>query len=81
MKKTVILMIFLLISGCNKVTKEAFDAVRTNGHIICYSGNTKIFEGDSIGMIQGGGQNDEWFFKDSKTGKFTRISGSCVIQN
>jgi hypothetical protein len=67
--------------GCTDTLKANFEAIGRPGHITCFSGGQKFYEGDSTGIIQTVEQSDGWEFKDAKTGKFIRVSGACLIQN
>lgn len=71
----------LLIASCTDTDRASINAYGNPGIISCYSGGKLIFEGSSTGVIQTVSHSDGWEFKDSKTGKFIRVSGDCVIQN
>jgi hypothetical protein len=64
-----------------QLQQAAFSALGTPGYITCYSGNTVILDTESTGKIFTVEHSDGWEFKDSKDGKFVRVSGACVIRN
>jgi hypothetical protein len=75
------LIFVFALAGCTDADMAHLSAMGSSGHIKCWSGGAVIFEGDSTGVIHTVDKSDGWEFKDIKTGKFTRISGACVIQN
>lgn len=79
MKKLLFGLLFL--TGCTDTDRASFHAIGNPGHITCYSASNIILDTDSTGVIQTVDKSDGWEFKDSKTGKFTRVSGACVIRN
>ncbi len=76
-----ILSLSLLISSCTDSQKANFNSLGNQGEITCYSGGKEIYKGVSTGKIATVSNSDGWEFKDSKTGKFIRVSGDCVITN
>jgi hypothetical protein len=81
MKKVFFVALCLLVAGCTDTTIANLSSYGSQGHIQCYSGGKLIYEGDSTGKLQTVSNSDGWEFKDSKTGKFIRVSGDCVISN
>jgi hypothetical protein len=79
MKYSLIAMLFLV--GCTDTKMAALGSYGNSGEIVCFSGGNKIYSGLSTGKIHTVSNSDGWEFKDSKTGKFVRVSGDCVIQN
>jgi len=75
------LLLLLLFTSCTNAECAQVTSLGTPGHIICYSANTVIYEGDSTGKISTEDQSDGWFLQDAKTGKLVRVSGACVITN
>lgn len=45
------LLILFFLTGCTDAGFASFEALGKSGHIICYSGGEKIYEGDSTGRI------------------------------
>lgn len=81
MKKWILgTMMFFGIS-CTDAMCGSITAYGDAAHIKCWSGGKLIYEGDSTGRIATTDGSDGWEFKDSKTGKFIRVSGQCVIEN
>jgi uncharacterized protein YdeI (BOF family) len=56
-------------------------AVGSPGHVVCYSGGVKFYEGDSTGKIATEKQSDGWFFQEAGSNKLVRVSGACLIKN
>lgn len=79
MRLIILITIIFEILGCTDIDRASFFALGNPGHIECYSGTLKIFEGMSTGVIQTVAHSDGWEFKDQATGKFIRVSGACVI--
>lgn len=76
-----VFFIALVVIGCTDTDIASVGAFGSPGHITCYSGGKVIFDGVSTGRIQTVDRSDGWEFKDSKTGRFIRVSGPCVIEN
>jgi hypothetical protein len=76
-----LLVLLIGLVGCTDASIASLGAYGSSGHIVCYSGATVIIDTMSTGRIGTVEHSDGWEFKDSKTGKFTRVSGPCVIQN
>ncbi len=67
--------------GCTDAGWKNFTTLGDPGHVVCYSGGQKIYEGDSTGKIATVTNSDGWEFEEQGTGKFVRVSGDCVIRN
>jgi hypothetical protein len=81
MIKVIAFALALAFVGCTDSTVASLGAYGSAAHIKCWSGTQVIYEGDSTGRISTVSQSDGWEFRDAKTGKFTRVSGPCVIVN
>jgi len=79
--KTLMVLAVILISGCTDATQASWGALGSPGHITCYSADTVILDTESTGKIATVDNSDGWEFKDSKDGKFVRVTGPCVIRN
>lgn len=79
--KYILLIVSVLLFGCTDTQIASIDAYGKQGSIKCYSGGKLIYEGVATGRIQTVHQSDGWEFKDSKSGKFLRVTGDCVIEN
>jgi hypothetical protein len=71
----------LMLIGCTDAEFANLTTLGDSGHVKCYSGGEVIYEGDSTGKIATTSQSDGWEFKEAATGKFVRVSGTCVIKN
>ena len=78
---TLLLIVLLGLSACSDAERTQLMAVGSSGHITCYSGTLKIYEGDATGKIATESHSDGWFFKEKVTGDLIRVSGSCLIRN
>ena len=81
MKLILVAALTMLLVGCTDTTMASMGAYGKPGHIVCYSGTEKIYEGNSTGRIQTVTNSDGWEFQEAETLKFKRISGACVITN
>lgn len=81
MKKLIVLSMLLFCVSCTEAEKASFKALGNPAKIKCYSGGVLIYEGSSTGRVSTVMNSDGWAFEDVKTGKFVRISGTCVIEN
>jgi hypothetical protein len=79
MKYFLIGLVFLM--GCTDAEFANFTSLGSSAHITCYSGDKVTYDGISTGKVSTVTHSDGWQFKDSKTGKFMRVSGPCVIEN
>ena len=69
------------LAGCTDAAVSQFSALGEAGEVVCYSGGREIYKGRSTGKIKTEGQSDGYFFRDSSTGKLTRVTGDCIITN
>lgn len=67
--------------GCTDADMSGLETYGKAGHVKCFSGGQAIYDGMSTGKIQTVQHSDGWEFRDAATGKFIRVSGSCVIEN
>jgi hypothetical protein len=81
MKLNIALLALFALLGCTDAQMTQFTTLGTSGHIRCYSGNYKFYEGDSTGKIATETQSDGWYFREKGSGKLIRISGACLIVN
>jgi len=79
MKKFLVILCVLFISGCTDADRGKVHAIGSEGHIECWSGGHKYYDGYSTGVIHTEEQTDGWYFVEKETNRFVRISGSCVI--
>lgn len=70
-----------LLVGCTPAEMAQYKAIGKAGHIVCYSGGEKIYEGYSEGKIQTEKKSDGWYFMEKQTGDLIRLSGDCLIRN
>lgn len=80
MNKVILSVVSILsLTACTDTGRASLSAYGNPATVTCYSGGTVIFKGRSTGRVQSTEQSDGWEFKDAGTGKFTRISGTCVV--
>lgn len=80
--KYLTLMGCLLLAACSDTGKAAWSALGNPGHITCWNGvGAVILDTESTGKIMTVEHSDGWEFKDSKDGKFVRVTAACVIRN
>lgn len=70
-----------ILASCTDTDRASIEALGRPGHIECWSGEHKIYEGKASGRIQTVQNSDGWEFKEKGTGAFVRVSGPCVIRN
>jgi len=75
------LILLLVFSGCTNADWAQWGALGSSGHIVCFSGGQKIYEGDSTGKISTEHNSDGWYFQEKGSGSLIRISGTCIIRN
>ena len=76
-----ILIIALMLASCTDTDKASLSSIGSSGEITCYSGGKVILKTKSTGRIQTVEGSDGWEFKDAASGRFIRVSGTCVIEN
>ncbi len=77
MKNLILCTLFL--AACTDTQYASFQALGSRHHVICWSGDTVIYEGISTGRVLSPKDSDGWQFEDEKTGKLVEVSGNCVI--
>lgn len=70
--KALLIILPLLLTSCIDDKK---------GSIKCYSGNTLIYEGKSIGAISNVSYSDNYQFRELGTDNFMEVSGNCIIKH
>lgn len=78
---TLTALVMLAVSACTDVQRASLGAFGDAATITCYSGGRVFYQGQSTGRVKATDNSDGWEFKDAKTGKFVRLSGSCVVEN
>jgi len=76
-----IFLVSILLFGCTNSKLASIGALGRIGKIKCYSGGVLILDATSTGRISTVTESDGWEFEDEATGKFVRVSGTCVIYN
>lgn len=71
------LLVFLM--ACTSAEVAKFQALGDPAHVVCYSGETVIYDGFSTGKVLSESSSDGYYFKDSKAGRAVEVSGNCVI--
>lgn len=75
----VIALAILNTLGCTDTERASLAALGNAHHVVCYSGEKVIYEGNSTGRVQSPKESDGWQFEDAKTHLLTEVSGNCVI--
>lgn len=65
--------------ACTDTQYAAFNALGSQHHIQCWSGDSVIYEGNSTGRVLSPDGSDGWRFEDAETRKLVEVSGNCVI--
>jgi hypothetical protein len=73
------LIILLSVVGCSYANRSAISAWGKRHDVKCYSGGKLFFEGYTTGKVENEAHSDGYYFQDEATGKFTTVSGDCVI--
>lgn len=79
--KKLVLIALVIFTGCTDSDMANITSLGSSAHVICYSGTAVIYNGFSTGKVATVTNSDGWQFKDSKSGKFIRVSGACVVEN
>jgi len=80
MNRLFLLPILLLTVGCTDATFAKFQALGGSATVVCHSGGQVIFQGASTGKVQSPDNSDGYQFVNKATGKFTEVSGECLIE-
>ena len=82
MKRLLIAALFIVgVTACTDADMGHLKAYGGTGHVVCYSGNLKIYDGESTGKIQNdAGGSDGYEFVDKADHKLTQVSGNCVVK-
>lgn len=81
MYKFLALISIVLLSGCTDADRGKLGAIGKDGHIQCWSGDHKFYDGYSTGVVHTEETTDGWYFVEKSTNEFIRISGNCLIRN
>ncbi len=76
-----VLAFTFMFTACTDTALASIGAIGDAADVTCYSGGQVIFKGRSTGVVEATQNSDGWEFKDAATGKFVRISGTCVVVN
>ena len=79
MNRVTLFLTVLAITGCTDTDRASLAALGNAHHVVCYSGERVIYEGNSTGRVQSPKESDGWQFEDAKTRLLTEVSGNCVI--
>lgn len=80
MKIYLVTGLIVLLSGCTDAGCSRMTRYGSTAHVVCYSGDTKIFDSRSTGAIKNSEQSDGYYFKDAADGRLTEVSGNCVLK-
>lgn len=73
-------IIALLLVGCTDAGMGKFTALGNKATVMCWSGDTVIFNGRSTGKVRTEENSDGYFFVDSASKQTVEVSGNCVIK-
>lgn len=77
----ILFCIAILLTRCTDATLGGFHSLGSSAHVRCWSGTLPVYDGTSTGKVRATEASDGWEFVDAKTGKFVRVSGTCVVEN
>ncbi len=69
-----------LVIGCTVSCDCGSSGPKTRDSIKCFSGGTVIFESDNVEMGARYRDDTAWSFKDGSTGRWTKITGDCIVK-
>ena len=81
MKTFMMIFLVVLMCGCTDAMYGGLTSYGSAAEVTCYSGGIVTYDGISTGKVVATSQSDGWEFVDSKTNKFMRVSGDCIVQN
>lgn len=70
----------LFLSGCTDASCSRMTRFGGSAHVICYSGDSKIFDSKSTGAVNNSQQSDGYYFRDSADNRLTEVSGNCILK-
>ena len=76
-----IILLALALTGCTDAAYSSLASYGSSATVVCYSGGTVIYDGESTGRVASTAQSDGWEFNEKTTNKFKRVSGDCVVTN
>lgn len=81
MKKLIALIVgaSVLLTGCTDAWKGKIKALGNHAHVVCYSGNTKIYDGKSTGKVKSEANSDGYYFIPVGSALPIEVSGNCII--
>ena len=68
-----------LVTGCTDTARSQLGAYGSPAHVVCYSAELVIYDGNSTGKVSSPTNSDGYQFRDRETGKLVEVSGNCVI--
>lgn len=80
LSKITLLFFPMIFSGCAfDAWIGKFDRLGESATVECWSGNQKIYSGQSTGAVKSESYSDGYFFRDKKTNQVMEVSGNCII--
>lgn len=79
MKLIIALVAVATLAGCTDAKMGKIQALGGTAHVMCWSGDTLIYDGHSTGKVSNSEQSDGYYFIDKADGKLKEVSGNCVI--
>lgn len=80
MKRTILLITILLLSGCTNAGRSQLFGYGSDFKVKLYSGGELVQEWQSKGKVLTEADSDGWYFMDAKTNKLIRVSGTVVVE-
>lgn len=79
--KRILVLSLLALAACTDADMAQFRALGTPCHIVCYSMGTKIFDGNSTGIVSVDSDGN-LKFNNVSTGRYTEVNeASCIIEH
>ena len=74
------LIILLFLCGCTDGVIGKIKSYGKGAVIVCYSGGTEIYKGESTGKVLSEQSSDGYYFVDKRTGAMMEIAADCVFK-
>jgi len=69
----------LVLTGCTDAARGKLSAYVGSAGVVCYSGSSLIYKGESTGKVSSSESSDGYYFVDKSDGKLKEVSGNCII--
>ena len=75
-----VLILALLFTGCTDAEREAYTSYNHPFRVTMWGQNGPVKEWISTGRVISEENSDGWYFKDSATNNFVRVSGNVSVE-